>query len=177
MTQLPDFGDGDFAPRSHVIIPTANVAYNFKWRLRMSPLETSEAASSRRGAFLTAIAILLVVAAISDFTKVFQHAHADHLGLVILGHKFTRRIANVTLGPLFGLFLLSYAYGIWNMRAWVIPSAIFYAFYVPANEILFWSLHQLPPPTHGFIVFYLFVSLTSSIGTAIYLAFHQRELQ
>jgi hypothetical protein len=143
----------------------------------MSPLESSEAASSRRGIFLTVIAILLVVAAISDFTKVFQHAHADHLGLVILGHRFTRRLANVTLGPLLGLFLLSYAYGIWNMKAWVIPGAVLYAFYVPVNEVLFWSLHQQPPPTHSFIVFYLFVSLTSSVGTALYLAFRQRDLQ
>jgi len=142
----------------------------------MSPVETSGGAS-QRGAFLTVIAILLVVAAISDFTKVFQHAHADHLGLVILGHRFTRRLANVTLGPIFGLFLLSYAYGIWNMRAWVIPSAFLYAFYVPVNEVLFWSLHQLPPPTLRFIVFYLFVSLTSSIGTALYLAIYKDHLQ
>ena len=142
----------------------------------MSPVETSDAAS-QRGIFLTVMAVLLVVAAISDFTKVFQHAHADHLGLVILGHRFTRRLANVTLGPLFGLFLLSYAAGIWNMRAWVVPIAVFYAFYVPVNEVLFWSLHQLPPPTVGFIVFYLFVSLTTSIGTALYLAFHQQQLR
>ena len=131
----------------------------------MSPVESSSVAS-QRGIFLTVMAVLLVVAAISDFTKVFQHAHADHLGLVILGHRFTRRLANVTLGPLFGLFLLSYAYGIWNMRAWVIPGALLYAFYVPANEVLFWSLHQLPPPTISFIVFYLFVSLTTSIACA-----------
>ena len=142
----------------------------------MSPVESSGAAPDR-GIFLTIVAILLLVGALSDFTKVFQHAHADHLGLVILGHRFTRPLANIILGPLFGLFLASYAYGIWNMRAWVIPSALFYAFYVPVNEVLFWSLHYPGPPTRGFIVFYLFVSLTSSIGAALVLAFRQRQLQ
>ena len=54
--------------------------------------------------------------------------------------------------------------------------AIVYAFYVPANMVLFWSLHQLPPPTVGFIVVYLFLSLTGSVGTAIYLAYHRERL-
>ncbi|HVN29839.1 MAG TPA: hypothetical protein VMT64_15190 [Candidatus Binataceae bacterium] len=143
----------------------------------MNPGEYNNDAPSRRGIFLTAVAILLVVAAISDLTKVLQHAHADHLGLVILGHRFTRPLANIVLGPLFALFLACYAYGIWNMRAWVIPLALFYAFYVPVNEVLFWSLHYPGPPTRGFILFYLLVSLASSIGAALVLAFRQRELQ
>ena len=143
----------------------------------MSPVETSSAASPQRGAFLTVMAILFVVLAISDFTKVFQHAHAGHLGLVILGHRFNRKLANFVLGWLFGAFLLTYAHGIWNMKAWSVPLSILYAFYVPTNMVLFWSLHKLDPPTVRFIVFYLFVSLTGSIGTALYLAFHQHELQ
>jgi hypothetical protein len=143
----------------------------------MSPVETSSAASPQRGVFLTVMAILFVVLAISDFTKVFQHAHAGHLGLVILGHRFNRKLANLILGWLFGAFLLTYAYGVWNMKAWSVPISVLYAFYVPTNMVLFWSLHQLPPPTVRFIVFYLFVSLTGSIGTALYLAFHQQELQ
>jgi len=143
----------------------------------MSPVETSSTAAPQRGTFLTVIAILFVVLAISDFTKVFQHAHAGHLGLVILGHRFNRKLANFILGWLFGGFLLTYAYGIWNMKAWSVPISILYAFYVPTNMVLFWSLHQLPPPSVRFIVFYLLVSLTGSIGTALYLAFHQQELQ
>jgi len=143
----------------------------------MSPVESSGTASSHRGAFLTVMAILLVVLAISDFTKVFQHANDPHLGLVILGHRFIRKSANLVLGPLFGLFLLSYAFGIWNMKRWVIPISVFYAFYVPVNMVLFWSLHKLDPPTLRFIVFYLFVSLTGSIGIALHLAFHKDQLQ
>jgi hypothetical protein len=144
----------------------------------MSPIETSGTASAKRGIFLTVMAILVVVLAISDFTKVLQHANDPaHLGLVILGHRFTRTFANLVLGPLLGLFLLTYAYGLWNMRRWVIPISVFYAFYVPVNMVLFWSLHKLDPPTVRFIVFYLFVSLTGSIGTALYLAFHKDQLR
>ena len=143
----------------------------------MSP-ENSAPVSSQRGTFLTVMAVLFVVLAISDFTKALQHANDPAVGgLVILGHKFHRTFANLTLGPLFGLFLLTYAYGLWNLKRWVIPISVFYAFYVPANMVLFWSLHKLDPPTVRFIVFYLFVSLTGSIGTALYLAFHRDQLR
>ena len=138
----------------------------------MSSVETS----GKRGAFLTIMAILLVVLAISDFTKVLQHHNNPQMGLVILGYKFRGGFSNLTLGWLFGLFLVTYAYGIWNMKQWVIPLSVFYAFYVPVNMILFWSLHQLSPPTVRFIVFYLFLSLTGSIGMALYLAFHRDQL-
>jgi len=144
----------------------------------MSTLETSRTDSNQRGIFLTVMAILFVVLAISDFTKALQHAGNPAVGgIVILGHKFTRAFGTLTLGPLFGLFLLIYAYGLWNMSRWVIPISVFYAFYVPVNLVLFWSLHQLNPPTVRFIVFYLFVSLTGSIGTALYLAFNKDRLR
>lgn len=141
----------------------------------MSAVESSQTDSGKRGIFLTVMAVLFVVLAISDFTKVIQQANGG--GLVILGHKFTTTFANLTLGSVFGLFLLSYAYGLWNMMRWVIPISLFYAFYVPANMVLFWSLHKLDPPSVRFIVFYLFVSLTGSIGTALYLAFHRDQLR
>jgi hypothetical protein len=167
----------DFASRIRVLVPIRQMANNFKWRLRMSPVENSGSATSERGWFLTVIAILFVVLAISDFTKVLQHIRTPHLGLVILGHRFVRTFANLVLGSLFGAFLLLYANGIWTMKRWVIPLSVFYAFYVPVNEVLFWSLHQLEPPTVRFIVFYLFLSLTGSIGTALYLAYHKDQLQ
>jgi hypothetical protein len=132
---------------------------------------------SARGWFLTVMTVLFVVLALSDFTKALQFANDPAVGgLVILGHKFRGVAHNLMLGPLFGLILLTYAYGIWKLRAWVLPLSIVYAFYVPANMVLFWSLHQLAPPTKVFIVIYLFLSLTGSIGTAIYLAYHRERL-
>lgn len=139
--------------------------------------QTSQTARPPRGVFLTIMTVLFLLLALSDFTKALQFANNPAVGgLVILGHKFQGVVPNLILGPLFGIVLLIYAYGIWNMRAWVLPLSIGYAFYVPANMVLFWSLHQLPPPTVGFIVVYLFLSLTGSVGTAIYLAYHRERL-
>jgi len=130
-----------------------------------------------RGWFLTLMTVLFVLLAISDFTKAIQFAHDPAVGgLVMLGHKFHGVGHNLVLGPLFGLILFAYAFGIWNMRTWVLPLSIAYAFYVPANMVLFWSLHQLSPPTVRFIVIYLIFSLTGSVGTAIYLAYHRARL-
>jgi hypothetical protein len=130
-----------------------------------------------RGWFLSLMTVLFVLLAISDFTKAIQFAHDPAIGgLVVLGHKFRGIGHNLILGPIFGLILFAYAFGIWNMRAWVLPLSIVYAFYVPANMVLFWSLHQLPPPTVGFIVIYLIFSLTGSVGTPIYLAYHRERL-
>ncbi len=130
-----------------------------------------------RGWFLTVITVLFVLLALSDFTKALQFAgDPSHGGLVVLGHKFHGVGHNLILGPIFGMVLLTYAFGIWNLRAWVLPLSIVYAFYVPANMVLFWSLHQLTPPTHRFIVMYLFLSLTGSVGTAIYLSYHRERL-
>jgi len=137
-------------------------------------LETS---SESRGTFLTVMAVLFVVLAFSDFTKALQYARDPaHLGLVVLGHRFGGVGKNLAFGSLVGIVLVTYAYGIWKMRAWVLPLSILYAFYVPANMVMFWSLHQLPPPSVGFIVRYLLISLTGSVGTAIFLAYHRERL-
>jgi hypothetical protein len=133
--------------------------------------------TARRGWFLTVMTVLFLLLALSDFTKPLQYVNNPAVGgLVVLGHKFHGVAHNLILGPIFGVILLIYAYGIWTMRAWVLPLSFVYAFYVPANMVLYWSLHQLTPPTVGFIVMYLFLSLTGSVGTAVYLAYHRERL-
>ncbi|MGB0059251.1 hypothetical protein [Candidatus Binatus sp.] len=140
--------------------------------------QSSQSARPPRGWFLTVITVLFLLLALSDFTKALQYAGNPAVGgLVILGHKFHGVAHNLILGPLFGVVLLIYAYGIWNLRTWALRFSIVYAFYVPTNMVLFWSLHQLPPPTVRFILVYLFLSLTGSIGTAIYLAYHRERLR
>jgi hypothetical protein len=139
--------------------------------------QTADSGGASRGVFLTIITVLFVLLAISDFTKFFQYANKPEIGgLVILGHKFQGVGNNLVLGWIFGAVLLTYAYGIWNLRAWVLPISIAYAFYVPTNLVLFWSLHQLTPPTVRFIVMYLILSVGGSVGTAIYLAYHRERL-
>ena len=132
---------------------------------------------TQRGWFLTAMTVLFVLLAISDFTKAIQFAHNPAVGgLVVFGHKFHGVGHNLILGPLFGIVFLIYAYGIWNMRAWVLPLSIVYAFYVPYNLVLFWYRQPPGPRPIPFIVIYLAIALVGSIGTAIYLAYQRDRL-
>ena len=131
-----------------------------------------------RGWFLTTMAVLFIVLAFSDFTKAIQYRNNPAVGgLVVFGHKFEGIGANAIAGPLFGLILLAYAFGIWRLRRWMIPLSIVYAFYVPVNMVMFWSLHQLTLPTTKFIVMYLAISLTGSVGTALYIAYHKEKFR
>jgi hypothetical protein len=89
---------------------------------------------SGRGAMLTIFAILFVVLAISNLLKPF---HLDPgAGLVFFGVK-TAGLANAILGPLFGIFLIVYASGIWRLKRWALPVAYLYAGYVILNMVLF----------------------------------------
>ena len=129
------------------------------------------------GLFLTVMTVLFVVLALSDFTKALQFANNPVVGgLVVFGHKFHGVANNLVLGPLFGIVFLIYAHGIWNLRAWVLPLSIVYAFYVPYNLVLFWYTQPPGPRPIGFIVGYLAIALIGSIGTAIYLAWHRQRL-
>jgi hypothetical protein len=131
-----------------------------------------------RGAFLTVVAILFGVLAVSNASKAFQHlADPSHLGIVVLGVRFESFAANLLIGPLLGAVLAAYAYGLWTLKPWVAPLSVAYAFYVPTNLVLFWY-RQVDPniPPVRFIVGYLAIAFTGSIGTALYLAYHRDKL-
>ena len=130
-----------------------------------------------RGKFLSTIAVLLAVLALSNFTKAFQNMSDPTKGLVVFGVRFETVLPNAILGPLFGIILAAYAYGIWKMQRWVLPLAIAYAFYVPVNLVVFWFLHgtMTHPPVIGLLIYHA-VAFTGSIGTALYLAYHHDRL-
>ncbi len=132
----------------------------------------------KRGAFLTVMAVLFCILALSDFTKALQHLrNPKALGIVIFGVRFESVWSNLLLGPLVGVFLAAYAYGLWNLRPWVARLSIVYAFYVPVNLVLFWYFQTGPEiPPLSFMLVYLAVAFTGSIGTALYLAYHRDEL-
>jgi hypothetical protein len=139
--------------------------------------QTSQTARPSRGVFLTVMTVLFLLLALSDFTKALQVVGNPAVGgIVVFGHKFHGVAHNLILGPLFGIVFLIYAYGIWKLRAWVLPLAIVYAFYVPYNLVLFWYTQPPGPRPIGFIVGYLAIALTGSVGTAIYLAYHRERL-
>lgn len=125
------------------------------------------------------LALLFSLLALSNATKALQHLRdPTHLGIVIFGTRFESTAANLVLGPLMGLVLAAYAYGLWTHKRWVAPLSIAYAFYVPTNLILFWY-DQIGPerPNLPFMLVYLAVALPGSIGTALYLAYHRDLLR
>ena len=132
----------------------------------------------QRGPFLTVMAVLFAVLALSNATKALQFERdPGHMGLVVFGSRFESFASNLILGPLTGLVLAAYAFGLWRLRSWVAPLSLFYAFYVPVNLVLFWYKQPVPEnPSVSGILFYLAFALTGSIGTALYLAYHRDKL-
>ena len=131
-----------------------------------------------RGGFLTTMAVLFGLLTISNLTKALQYARDPAVGgIVIFGVRAESFATNLVLGPLMAIVVGAYAYGLWKQRPWVAPLSIFYAFFVPVNLVLFWYRNLGPElPPLGFILVYLAIALTGSIGTALYLAYHPEKL-
>ncbi len=121
---------------------------------------------SERGWLLTTFAVLFVILAISNFLKPF---HIDpNAALVFFGIK-TTGLANAILAPLFGIFLLVYAFGIWRMKRWALPIAYGYAAYVILNMILFSVRNAHPSDRHS--PFFLILTRAVAIGVPLASAF------
>ena len=138
-------------------------------------LESAEAhfAGSRLATILHVQWALAIACA---YLVLFGRESGDEHGLgplVVAGFLAT----NLVLGPLMALVLGAYAYGLWNLRRWVLSLSIAYAFYVPVNLILFGYFHRTgEAPSLAFSVVYLAFALGGSLGTALYLAYHRERL-
>ncbi len=133
----------------------------------------------QRGTALTILAILFGILAVSDIVKPFQFG-GDQTGFVFFGKRLAGT-PNMILGPLFGLYLLGYAAGIWAMRRWALPMAWIYVAYVIANLVLF-TFRTPPPPGAGvgwqvFGIVYAIVAIGVSVGTARLLSRRQADLR
>ena len=65
----------------------------------------------KRGAFLTVMAVLFAILALSNTTKALQHLqNPTVLGMVIFGVRFETVTANLILGPLLGAVLAAQTY-------------------------------------------------------------------
>jgi len=135
-----------------------------------------------RDRLLTALAILMSLMAISNFSKPLgQHFDPNgNAGFVFFGTRL-HGTANLIVGPLFGGLLAAYAYGVWTMRRWVVPIACIYAAYVIAN-LIFFMLN--PPPDQAtrpgfmpFMLLYAAVAIGVSSGGAWYLARNRSRLR
>jgi hypothetical protein len=133
-------------------------------------------AETRRGRLLSTCAVLFALLAVSNLLKPFQFG-GDQTGFVFLGHRLSGT-ANTIIGPLFGLYLLTYAAGIWRMRRYAVTMGWVYAAYVVLNLVLF-TLTNTPPPGAGYVAFgivYSVVAVGVSAGTAYALTTRRAEL-
>lgn len=135
------------------------------------------AGTPERGRELTIFAILFGILAISNLLKPLQILGAQ-TGFVFFGNRLTGT-ANTIAGPLFGIFLAIYAYGIWTMRRWAMAMGHAYATYVILN-LLLWTLNDPTPKTVGYVIFgiiYAGVAIGVSLGSAILLTKRKAELR
>ena len=128
-----------------------------------------------RDRVLTVLAVLMGLLAVSNLTKPVSQllAPQTNAGFVFFGHRM-HGPANAVLGPVFGLVLAAYAYGVWTMRRWVVPLAAAYAAYVIVNLVCF-AMHPATgddTPALGLLA-YALVAIGVSSGGAIYL--HRRR--
>jgi len=114
----------------------------------------------QRGPWLTFCAVCFGLLALSNFLKPL------HLGgqtFIFFGTPLWG-IANTIIGPLFGIFLAVYTYGIWTMRRFALGMGHAYAVYVVINMAIF---HMNDPDRSTGHVLGSVVSAAIAIGVAV----------
>jgi len=117
----------------------------------------------------TIFAVLFGLLAMSNLLKPLRLG-SDETGFVFLGDRLSG-IANTIVGPIFGLFLALYAFGIWKRKRFALPMGHAYATYVILNLILF-TVKNPKPPGVGYVIFgivYSLIAVGVSLGAAIFL--------
>ena len=133
-------------------------------------------AEANRGQALKVFAVLFALLAVSNLLKPLQIG-GEQIGLVFFGQRLLGT-ANMVAGPLFGVYLLVYAFGIWRMKRFALPMGHAYATYVVLNLILFIAKNPQPPGA-GELVFgivYSIVAVGVSGSSAYLLTKHKAEL-
>lgn len=136
---------------------------------------------TERGTLVSVFAVLFAILAVSNLLKPLQIL-GDETGFVLFGTRLTGT-ANLIAGPLAGLYLLAYAYGIWQMKRFAVGMAHVYALYVVLNLLLFLYKGQPdaaePPSVMASVFFaaYSIVAVGVSAGAAIILTKRKHELR
>ena len=131
---------------------------------------------AQRGRALSIFAVLFALLAVSNLLKPFKFG-GDQTGFVLFGSRLSG-LANTIVGPLFGIFQLVYAYGIWTMKRFALPMAHAYALYVVLNLFLF-NERNTTPDTVGYKIFgvvYSAVAIGVSLGAAVLITRRKAEL-
>ncbi len=122
---------------------------------------------------LDVFALLFAVLAVSNLLKPLQILGKE-TGFVLFGTRL-EGTANAVAGPLFGLYLLVYAWSIWAGKGFALPLAVVYVVYVAINLVLFFMFSEQPGGA-GYMVFgvvYAAIALGVS-GGAVWLLYNQR---
>jgi hypothetical protein len=131
-------------------------------------------AGKSRGAALTIFALLFGLLAISDFAKPFSHSPG--VGFVFLGHRLAGT-GNAVMGPLFGVLLVIFAYGIWTMRRYALPVAYIFTGWVIVNTVLFSRIYRsAPKPPLYFAIASTAIGVGVPLATAIILSRRSADL-
>lgn len=117
-------------------------------------------AEPRRGIWLTICAVCFALLAISN---VLKPLHIGGQSFVFFGTPL-EGMKNAIIGPLFGVFLAVYTYGVWTMRRFAMPMSHAYATYVIINMTL-WRLGD--PDTTPAHVASGIVSAAIAIGVSL----------
>ncbi len=113
---------------------------------------------------LKIFAALFAILAVTNLLKPFQLL-GDETGFVLFGTRLTGT-ANAVAGPLFGVFLLVYAWLIFTQNHMALPVGIAYAAYVVVNLVLFYYRTETPGGL-GYLIFgvvYAAVAIGVSAG-------------
>ncbi len=131
---------------------------------------------TRRDAALSTLAVLFALLALSDLLKPFR-LEGGTVGFVFFGTRLSGA-ANAIVGPLFGVFLLAYAGGIWRMKRYALPMAYAYAAYVILNLILFATKNAQPAGIRPMLfgIAYIVIAVGVSSGAAILLTRRKAQL-
>ena len=131
--------------------------------------------TATRGTALTIFAVCFGLLAVSNLLKPLQIG--EQTGFVLFGQRLSG-VPNMIAGPLFGIFLAIYAYGIWNMRRFALPMSHAYALYVILN-LIFFSFRTPTPDTVGYKIFgavYSAIAIGVSLTAAVMVTRRKAEL-
>ena len=133
-------------------------------------------AQTERGTTLTIFAVLFALLAVSNLLKPFQIG-GEETGFVLFGTRLAGT-PNVIAGIIAGLYLLVYAYGIWNMKRFAVGMAHAYALYVILNLLMFMFRDAEGADQLGIVgsIMYSGVAVGVSLGSAIMLTKRKAEL-
>jgi len=93
-----------------------------------------------------------------------------------MGHRLTGT-GNAVMGPLFGVLLLIFAYGIWTMRRYALAGAYIFTGWVIVNTVLYgMNNRDTPPPSLIFRLITLAIGIGIPLATAIILSRRSAEL-